>query len=658
MKKDIKNNTASKEDNKLQDKEDTSLGMGAEITRRDFVGGTLLGTGAALLSMAAPGVLRSARAQTFFSDTITGVGPEWTGPGGIGDYSKANGDTHVEVNAAHAGIRNRQFDKLMATAIETGELFDVIIVGGGTAGLVAAYTCNKERPQGKMLMLENHDMFGGEARMNEFDVDGTRLLAPQGPTVYNVAAPGFPQHRLATEIGLSDAMEHAVPTGLTDPNLKIAYDQWSPRLFTRSSASCGYVYGSQIVRNPWADGFKQAPVPEKVKKDLMWVLKTKERPIVPEGDVDKWLDSITYKELLMSVFKVDPGVIPYLEEGATVGALGLGADVVSAYLAKVLALPGAGLFNDEPISFEGVKGVELPGGTTGLVRLFLHKILPNVFTGKSMMDIMTAPINRQALDISGEPLRLRTGSTVIAARHNGPPSTSKSATVWYLKEGKLYKARAKGIVMAAQQQIGKRICQDLPTEYLASMAEFHHAPILVINVALRNWRFMEKLGLSGVRWVDGMGDFAFVTRKIKIEGKSYMPCDPNKPITMTMYQAFKIPGMPYPKQASAARKKMFDLSYTDVERQVRSQFQQAFGNAGFDAKRDIAGIITNRQGHAYITSPPGTFFGKDGKPPRAEILTQRYHRFAFGHSDLSGSQEWVTAAEHGERAARQILEAT
>ena len=65
-----------------QDPSITNLPEKPEITRRDFVGGTLVGTGTALLAMASPGAVRTAQAQTVLSK-MTGLGPDWTGPGGI-----------------------------------------------------------------------------------------------------------------------------------------------------------------------------------------------------------------------------------------------------------------------------------------------------------------------------------------------------------------------------------------------------------------------------------------------------------------------------------------------------------------------------------------------------------------------------------------------
>src|SRR5690242_10683028 len=151
------------------------------ITRRDFVGGTLVGAGTALLGMASPGAIRQAQAQTVPAK-MTGLGPEWTGPGGIGDYARSNGNTHEVVNAAHGGIRNQEFDQKLRAAIDTGESPDVIIVGCGMSGLSACWTYRKGKPNGTVLMLDQHPIFGGEAKQNEFEVDGYHLTAPQGAT--------------------------------------------------------------------------------------------------------------------------------------------------------------------------------------------------------------------------------------------------------------------------------------------------------------------------------------------------------------------------------------------------------------------------------------------------------------------------------------------
>jgi spermidine dehydrogenase len=197
----------------------------ADITRRDFVGGTLVGAGAALLGMGSPAEVR---AQTS-SSKMTGLGPEWTGPGGIGDYAHSNGNTHEVVNAAHGGIRNG--DAALRTATDTEEVFDAVVVGCGIAGLSACWAFRKGRPDGKVLMLDQHPIFGGEAKQNEFEVDGFHLTAPQGATgivvPFNKARSAGMWSHFATDLGFPDEFVYQKPTGLSK-DILVPEDAWSP----------------------------------------------------------------------------------------------------------------------------------------------------------------------------------------------------------------------------------------------------------------------------------------------------------------------------------------------------------------------------------------------------------------------------------------------
>jgi spermidine dehydrogenase len=220
------------------------------------------------------------------------------------------------------------------------------------------------------------------------------------------------------------------------------------------------------------------------------------------------------------------------------------------------------------------------------------------------------------------------------------------------------KVTADRVIMAGQQHLNKRVVADLPKSYREAMGQFLHSPMMIVNVALRNWKFMEKLGVASVRWFgDDLGWFTTLRRQMILDGKEPMPLDPDKPTVLTMYNSFCIPGMPVEQQCVAGRMKMFSMSYAQVERQIRDQFTKMFGPAGFDADRDIAGITLNRHGHAYVVTPPGFFFGEDGQPPPSDIIREPHGRIAFAHSELMGFQMWEGAAHEGERAAQQMLEA-
>src|SRR5579864_652484 len=155
--------------------------MDSTITRRDFLGSTLLGAGAALLDGLTPAQILAASAQDEQDD--------WTGYGGIGDYRLSNGNTFEVLQAGHR-MRDGAFNSLLANPVDTGEIYDCVVVGGGISGLAAALFFQRLAGAGKScLILENHPIFGGEAKQNEFEVDGKRLIAHQGSAIYLVPYP-------------------------------------------------------------------------------------------------------------------------------------------------------------------------------------------------------------------------------------------------------------------------------------------------------------------------------------------------------------------------------------------------------------------------------------------------------------------------------------
>src|SRR5262249_5511156 len=145
-----------------------------------------------------------------------------------------------------------------------------------------------------------------------------------------------------------------------------------------------------------------------------------------------------------------------------------------------------------------------------------------------------------------------------------------------------------------------------------AMDAFHRSPILVVNVALDNWRALYKLGYSACSWRGGFGCTANLRAPMYVG--DYRPTlDPDDPTVLTFYVPFPQPGLAIADQGKVARGKMFATSYRDYEVQIRTQLTRMLGMAGFDAARDVAGIVLNRWGHAYVNAGPGFFYGRDGK---------------------------------------------
>ena len=161
---------------KAQQPGDAALGMHTAITRRDFLGSTLLASGALLMESLTPAELLAAQ-------------DDFTGYGGIGEYRTSNGNTLPVLEAGHT-IREKKYEPLPADTIDTGEMYDCVIVGGGISGLAAALFFQRQVGSGKTcLILENHPIFGGEAKQNEFLVDNRRLIAHQGSAIYQLQYP-------------------------------------------------------------------------------------------------------------------------------------------------------------------------------------------------------------------------------------------------------------------------------------------------------------------------------------------------------------------------------------------------------------------------------------------------------------------------------------
>jgi spermidine dehydrogenase len=622
----------------------SSLGLDAPITRRDFIGSTLIGSGAMLMGAAAP-----AFAQTLDS--------AWNGYAGIGDYARSNGNTASVVNAAH-GVRDGIYESRLASATLVDEPYDLIIVGGGFAGLIAAYEFHKSHPSGRCLILENHAVFGGEAKQNQMLVDGVMLTGPQGSNDAVVPAADNNYAHVAglwDEIGMPRSFDFVDPKGAV-ASLKFARDNYDPMFWNESSASVGYFFDTPFASNrawvidPWSDDLRRAPISEEIRRN--WVAWKKHSPVLTRGDeaaTNRWLDSMSYGDLIVRELGLSKDVFRLSDPLVATGDYGVSSDAISAYGAKLLGLPGT---DESAISTDAFS---FPGGNAAILRHIVKALIPDAITGsKSLADVLFAPIDFGALDRPRH-TRIRLGATAVAIRHDGPPETARGVNVTYAVGGDLRRVSGQAVIVAAGGWIARHIVRDLPPAYVSAYAKFHHGPMLVVNVAVRNWKPFAKLGISAAHWFDGFGFFVNVRQPMRIDGAP-VPLDPAKPAMLTLYVGFPESGVPLEAQTSGARARLFGTTYADFELQIRRQLQTLFGGAGFNARRDIAGICINRWGHAYIAPQPGFYFGTTEEPAPLEVIRERYGRIAFGHSELSGRQSWGRAAQESRRALKQVLE--
>jgi spermidine dehydrogenase len=367
---------------------------------------------------------------------------------------------------------------------------------------------------------------------------------------------------------------------------------------------------------------------------------------------------MTYEQYLVNVMGLSPEVARYADP-ILAAAIGLGADVLSAYSAYQISLPGFQGFappSSTPRSFKlsQMRTDSFPGGNDGISRHFVKALVPEAITGAARFeDVLNGRVNFDALDRRDAPTRIRVGATVVRVEHEAPGKLDGDVRVTYVKDGKPYIVTARGVVMATGGWSAKHVVRDLPAAYTEAFGHFPRSPMLVVNVALNNWRFLHDLGFTAASWSGGFG-FSGNLRPNMIVGDYAPPLDPAKPNLFTLYVPFNKAGMPLVAQGNAGRAELLSTSYADYERAIRRQMVHLFGAAGFDAKRDIAGVVLNRWGHAYVNPAPGFYFGRNGASAPRDIIRRAHGRIAFAHSELNGHQNWVAAVSEGRRAAEQM----
>jgi spermidine dehydrogenase len=625
------------------------LGLDARITRRDFVNGALVGTGAAVLgasSSAAAVVPKGARLSAASEPTVAApqvAEDTFTGYGGVGDYARANGNTWPVVQAAHR-LRDGQYDGAALAHAKSAGDFDLVVVGGGIAGLSAAHYFIKAAGAGRrVLLLENHAMLGGEARQNEFLVEGERLLGPQGSNDFIVPerGDGSLTDRFFTEFHLPREYPWQSWDSRLRP-LRFARDNYSNMDgFQESQVDIGYFFGAAgWRRNIWANALAETPFSSTARADLLrW--RANHGP-VSEAE-SRHLDTLTYQDYLETVCGYDPAVTRMVEP--IVGLLsGVSTDAACARLGRQLV--------EAP---DRAMALSFPGGNSPFPRALLRGLLPDSVPGKDFSTLMYAPVNFESLGREDQSVRILLNATVLRVEHvNGDPGRDALA-VTYERGGSLYKAGARAVVMASGGWINKHILVDMPSDLRVAYDQFSYAPALIVNVALRQWRFLYDMGITACRWfdeADGIGYCCNIRQNMITAGHA-PALHPDRPAVLSFYMGLPIAGLPAAAQGATSRAKFLATPFLDFELRIRRQMMSLFGSHGFKPERDIAAIVLNRWGHARLIEPPGFHYGVGGRPSPLERVRQGYGRVAIGHSELNGAQHWGSALEYGKRAGEK-----
>jgi spermidine dehydrogenase len=628
---------------------DRALGLHTSITRRDFLGSTLLASGGALLGGLTPAQLLAE------SD-------DWAGYGAVGEYRHSSGNPHEVMLAGHK-MRDGAYPNPEMDALDTGELYDCVIVGAGISGLAAALFFQRQTASpAKCLLLDNHPIFGGEAKQNEFQVDGQRLTAHQGSAIYLVPYPYSFVANFYHSISLhAPKLSYQTWSG-SDPEMTLGrtpYDSAGLNI-----GQYGFWFGAKFGQKPgvWlidpvGKQMQSAPLTANTRSELYGWFSGQAaaksqfvRPKFEGDDISRRLDSITLEQHYMEQFGLSRETIRTFLSPVAGGGSGLGPDALSAYndyAADML----------HPYEAGGDAVQMFPGGNTTIARLMVKTMLPSAIEGPATVEGVTqGTVNFSALDVNESPIRLRLSSTVVSVRHDGDPQKSDTVSIVYAKQGKLFRVRARSTVMAGGSWTTKHIVRDLPEEHRTAYAQFYRSPSMMVNVAVRNWRFLYKMGITGCRWFDGVGNYMDVRKMAKC-GTGSATIGPDSPVVLSVKVLYSYPGESTEAQGIRGRGELLNTSFRKYEERLRQQFTDMFSGSGFDARRDIAGIILNRWGHAYLSPQPGFFFGKDSKPAPREILRSApFGRIAFANTDLAGAMDHRYSILEAQRAVGQLLD--
>jgi spermidine dehydrogenase len=649
--------------------DDRRLGMGAPITRRDFLNGVAVGVGVTMAGDWLPGSTHALMAQgAQYPPALTGL---------RGSHAGSFESLHQ--------LRDGAFWKSAGTPSDTGEEYDLVVVGAGISGLAAAHYYRKARPDARILVLDNHDDFGGHAKRNEFTHSGRTYIGYGG--TQSIDSPQ-PYSRTAKDL-------------ITDLGIDVAgYDKvLDSALYKSLGLRPGVFFDKEtfgtdrlVVGDVREEAFRNAaPFSETVRRDLARLLTETRDPMPGLSSAEKKarLARMSYRDFVVTALALDPGVLwPY--QTRTHGLFGVGIDAVPAQDAFALGLPGFGGMgldeapgpgqNYDSMHSEDASNYyfHFPDGNATVARLLVRRLIPGAIPGTTTSDVVTSRADYSKLDVAGAPVRIRLSAPVFRVRHTGPAGGDQRVEVTYAAgpttsgpqdprtsgpqdprtsgPQSLRTVRARGVVLACWHSVIPALCPDLPAEQKTAMAYAIKVPLVYTNVFIRNWSAFQTLGVQRVS-TPSMWHTSFTLDMPVSIGSYRHQTNPAEPIVLHLTKSACKPGLPTREQHRAGRRELLGTPFAIVERNIREQLGRSLGGGGFDPARDVLGITVNRWPHGYAyqyNSLEDDFWVKGGEQPCA-VARRPFGRITVANSDAAAYAYTDAAIDHGHRAVQELL---
>jgi spermidine dehydrogenase len=562
----------------------------------------------------------------------------------------------------------------LADAERLDEAYDLIVVGGGISGLSAAHFYRHSRPNSRVLILDNHDDFGGHAKRNEMHVDGHMLLLNGGtflidsPRPYSAVADGLLRSLdirpddLAKRYRESPAfLAQKLGRGVFFGQERFGRDVLLPV----PGGKAGYFSGGGTSEQ-WADALRDAPLSPESKAQIVRI-ETASVDYFPELDAAKTMDRLSrmsYRDYLKDLVGANEEVLDYYQ-AVTHGEFGIGIDAEPALDCCGIGLRGfKGLKIDKTntarmgntaagyLSTGGSYNFHFPDGNATVARALVGKLVPAVASSRSIEELVTARFDYGQLDRPGNQTRIRLNATVVNVKRS-----AEEVEVAYIEDGNLKSLRARHCVLACYNMMIPYLLPELPEVQKAALHQLVKVPLVYTTVALRNWRPFAKAKVASVSCPGEFFSSMMLVPGPQI-GRYRGPRSADEPIVLHLVRTPCLPGAPTERdQHRAGRAELLATNLETFEQKARELLNRAFGPHGFDAARDIASITVNRwpHGYAYEYNP---LYDPWDVPESARphvIGRQPFGPIAIANSDSGAAAYTDSAIDQAYRAVNELL---
>ena len=619
------------------------------ISRRDFLNGSALIIAGGLTPLAQ----LCAGPGRYYPPALTGL----------------RGSHPGSFEIAHeVGREGKSYD-ISGLAVE--QAFDLVVVGGGISGLAAAWFYREAHgPQSRILILENHDDFGGHAKRNEFRV-GERLLIGYGGTE-SLQSPKALFSKTVNRLLQSLGVEYSRWNTAFDRKLYASLGLTEGVYFDRGTFGVDrLVLGNPIVTGgdsptidnhgrPIASVIAEFPMSDDARARLVAFFAEPQDYLARMSKSEKiaYLKKISYRDYLLKDAGLGEEAVKFFD-GGTKGLTAMGPDILPALDALSSQFPGfegLGLQDQKDAAFDEPYIYHFPDGNASIARLLVRSLIPAVAPGHTMDDVLLADFDYAKLDIGDAPIRLRLSSTAVSIANSR--RKGGGVDIGYVCAGELHRVHASKCVLACYNMIIPHIMPELPRAQRQALARGVKMPLVYANVAVHNWHAFAKLGVSEI--YSPYGYFSNTKLDYPVSMGGYRnPRDPDEPMLLHLEHLPLTPnqGLSNVEQFRRGRERLLNTPFEEFEKQITEQLDRMLAAGGFQSSRDIAAITVNRWPHGYSYNSNTLFDTETAGPHPYEIGRKRCGSVAIANADAGWNAYTHEAIDQAWRAINDLKSA-